>query len=56
MGLIRTAIEGDEIIVTAEGSTEKITLPLDPRFVTAFPFYCSLHFLCVFQLPLGILS
>jgi hypothetical protein len=31
MGLINTAIEGGDIIVTADGTDEKITLPLDPR-------------------------
>ena len=35
MGLINTAIEGGEIIVTANGTEEKITLPLDPRSILA---------------------
>ena len=56
MGLIKTAIEGEEIIVTAEGTTEKITIPLDPRFVTALPFNCSLPFLWSSKLPSGSLS
>jgi len=31
MGLIKTAFKGDEIIVAAEGSSDSIALPLNPR-------------------------
>ena len=51
MGLICTAIEGDEIIVTAKGTSEKTSLPLDPKSPSLPPppsfsiTLCSLHFL-----------
>jgi hypothetical protein len=36
MGLINTSIENGEIIVTAETSSERITLPLSPRLSELF--------------------
>ena len=32
MGLINTAIEGEDIVVTAEGSNQNTSVPLNSRF------------------------